>query len=1049
MSLTSASTPTYRAGWAKASSLASGAAVVRHHHHQQQQTRGFRFGRTWSSYLDPEYTQDVCHRQRRIRYKYFQTLNRRLSWEQHPLAENAKSTIKRMSKDYWYPVEQENAGRRHLDEEIAASTINNPTGIRPGQNIEDAERAPLEDLLFGDAKTQIKTKAEAPLEKSKCSRGNKNKSKSVKADSEYVIDPITNRKVLKSATFGLDSNVPLSSPYTSQFTNLTPPELDASKPIFYDGPPPEAELKVYSQVKVDDAPWNPIDPASAPSLSDVLLKDTPAPDLLNALSSDQAKVSWHPNAGIAATTAVPPLGPQSQPVANDVSEAINKQEAKYEDLDKYGPVKADEPDGKYRDTPEVPADETELGKYGAVRSHEPDGKYKQASEDTVDKAELGQYGAVRAHEPDGKYKEQKEFTNTQEYDPAELAEYDSVRVHEPDGKYKKEKGVNNYDEYDPAELAEYGSVRAHEPDGLYKKEKGVNNYDEYDPAELAEYDAVRAHEPDGMYKKEKAVNNYDEYDPAELAEYDAVRAHEPDGMYKKEKAVNNYDEYDPAELAEYDAVRVHEPDGLYKKEKGVRNYDEYDPAELAEYDAVRVHEPDGMYKEQKSFSNTQEYDPAELAQYDAVRAHEPDGMYKKEKEFVNYSEYDPAELAGYGAFRAHEPDGMYKKEKEYTNYSEYEDLDAYGKPFLSHEPDGKYAAEMARAEPRSAPSVLKELRERQQPAVVAGLQGDAVDAAKFSEELSQYGAFRSHEPDGKYAASAQGQRQAHAAEEDTLSEENPLEAFTYEDAQTTKSSAVSKPQPVKPTTTSPTVYKILAFNPDTQFVEEAETTSSVLPSNSNTPTSPADVLTRLTNISKFLPHFARIESQGFEIVAGSGDVLVFRKVREGVTSPLQSQTVHEPAAARQAMAQADGTLATSSSGGSPINPVDMTGGSLSGGGKRDYHVATGRFASPTGFVNYNLPSSTTTAANPSQSQSPSSASEKVHYEQAAAETQQQQEQKQQQEEGEVGQQQRKKASLTKRAVMGAAWIAGGAYSVGVVRDFFKTGGVDGKGSKGL
>ncbi|EGZ72977.1 hypothetical protein NEUTE2DRAFT_63475 [Neurospora tetrasperma FGSC 2509] len=865
MSLTSASTPTYRAGWAKASSLASGAAVVRHHHHQQQQTRGFRFGRTWSSYLDPEYTQDVCHRQRRIRYKYFQTLNRRLSWEQHPLAENAKSTIKRMSKDYWYPVEQENAGRRHLDEEIAANTINNPTGIRPGQNIEDAERAPLEDLLFGDAKTQIKTKAEAPLEKSKRSRGNKNKSKSVKADSEYVIDPITNRKVLKSATFGLDSKAPLSSPYTSQFTNLNPPELDTSKPIFYDGPPPEAELKVYSQVKVDDAPWNPIDPASAPSLSDVLLKDTPAPDLLNALSSDQAKVSWHPNAGIAATTAVPPLGSQPQPVANEVSEAINKQEATYEDLNKYGPVKAHEPDGKYKDTPE-------------------------------------------------------------------------------------------------------------------------------------------------------------------------------------EKAVNNYDEYDPAELAEYDAVRVHEPDGMYKKEKGINNYDEYDPAELAQYDAVRVYEPDGMYKEQKSFSNTQEYDPAELAQYDAVRAHEPDGMYKKEKEFVNYSEYDPAELAGYGAFRAHEPDGMYKKEKEYTNYSEYEDLDAYGKPFLSHEPDGKYAAEMARAEPRSEPSVLKELRERQQPAIGAGLEGDAVDAAKLSEELSQYGAFRSHEPDGKYAASAQGQRQAHAAEEDTLSEENPLEAFTYEDAQTTKSSAVSKPQPVEPTTTNPTVYKILAFNPDTQFVEEAETTSSILPSNSNTPTSPADVLTRLTNISKFLPHFARIESQGFEIVAGSGDVLVFRKVREGVTSPLQSQTVHEPTAARQAVAQADGTLATSSGGG-PINPVDMTGGSLSGG-KRDYHVATGRFASPTGFVNYNLPSSTT-AASASQSQSPSSASEKVHYEQAAAETQQQQEQKQQKQEEEVGQQQRKKASLTKRAVMGAAWIAGGAYSVGVVKDFFKTGGVDGKGSKGL
>ncbi|KAK3339091.1 hypothetical protein B0H65DRAFT_475386 [Neurospora tetraspora] len=990
MSLTSASTPTYRAGWAKASSLASGAAVVRHHH-QQQQTRGFRFGRAWSSYLDPEYTQDVCHRQRKIRYKYFQTLNRRLSWEQHPLAEDAKSTIKRMSKDYWYPVEQENSARRYVDEEIAANTINNPTGIRPGQNIEDAERAPLEDLLFGDAKKQMKTKAEAPLEKSKRYRGNKNKFKSVKADSEYVIDPITNRKVLKSATFGLDSKAPPSGPYTSQFTNLSPPELDASKPIFYDGPPPEAELKLYSQVKIDDAPWNPIDPASATTLSDVLLKDTSAPDLLNALSSDHAEVSWHPNAGIAATTAVPPLGSQPQPVAYEASETFNEQEATPGELNKYGPVRASEPDGKYKHSIEPVANQAELGQYNAVRSHEPDGKYKDTPESPADQTELAKYGAVRSHEPDGMYKQASE----KNVDKAELGQYGAVRGHEPDGKYKdvvEEK-------YDPAELAEYGAVRAHEPDGKYKEEKGVTNTQEYDPAELAEYGSVRAHEPDGMYKQEKGVTNTQEYDPAELAEYGSVRAHEPDGMYKKQKEV--------------------------------KNYDEYDPAELAQYDAVRAHEPDGMYKEQKAFTNTQEYDPAELAQYDAVRAHEPDGMYKKEK--------------------------------EYTNYSEYQDLDSYDKPFLSHEPDGKYAAEMARAEPRSEPPVLKQLREREQHANDAELEAawtahcekNAVDEAKLSKELSQYGAFRSHEPDGKYAAAAQGrQTQAQAAREETPSEENPLEAFTYEDAQTTKSSAASEPQTVETTTTTtttptsePTLYKILAFNPDTQSVEAAETTSSILPSSNsaNTSTSPADVLPRLTNISKFLPHFARLESQGFEIAAGSGDVLVFRKVREGVTSPQSQTTVHsEPAAVahntRQAVAAADGSGSTATmatSGGSTINPIDMTGGL---GGKRDYHVAAGRFASPTGFVNYNLPS-----AAASQS---SAASEKVHYEEAsaAAETRQQQEQKQQQKQ-EKGQ--RKRASLPKRAVMGAAWIAGGAYSVGVVREYFRTGGVDGKGPKGL
>ncbi|KAK3399952.1 hypothetical protein B0T20DRAFT_350597 [Sordaria brevicollis] len=925
MSLTSASTPTYRAGWAKASSLASGAAVVRHQH---QQTRGFRFGRPGSSYFDAD-TQDVCQRQRRIRYKYFQTLNRRLSWEQHPLAEDTKTTLKRMSKDYWYPVEQHNSARRHADEEIAANTINNPTGIRPGQNIEDVERAPLEDLLFGDAKGQTKTKAEASFEKSKRNRGNKNKNKSVKAESDYVIDPITNRKILQSATLGLDSKTPSSSPYTSQFTNLSPPELDASNPIFYDGPPPEAELKFYSQVKIDDAPWNPIDPASAMTLSDVLLKDTSAPDLLNTLSSNQAQVSWHPNTGIAATTAaVPPLGSQPQPVVPEATETFKpqaQQESTSGELSKYGPVRASEPDGKYKNNTEPVASQSELGKYDAVRSHEPDGKYKQVSEENVNKVELGQYGAVRSHEPDGKYKRQKEFTNTSEYDPAELAQYDAVRAHEPDGKYKKEKTFTNTQEYDPAELAEYVPVRSHEPDGMYKKEKTVNNYDEYDPEELAKYDAVRAHEPDGMYKKEK------------------------------------------------------------------------------------------------EFTNTSEYDPEELALYeDGVRAHEPDGMYKKEKEFTNYSEYDPAELASYGAFRAHEPDGMYKKEKSYTNYSEYEDLDTYDKPFLSHEPDGKYAAEMARAQPaRSEPKVLKELRERQQqPASDAAwdahCQTNAAEEAKVAEELSQYGAFRSHEPDGKYAAAAQGQKPAYDAAAD---EENALEAFTYEDAQTTTSASTQ-------TTSEPTLYKILAFNPDTQTVEAADTTSTVLPSTSATgsPTSsPADVIPRMTNISKFLPYFARLESEGFEIAAGSGDVLVFRKVRDAVTPEPSITATGTTGSARQAVA----------ANGAPLNPIDMTGGS-----RRDYHhVAAGRFASPTGFVNYNLPSA---AGAVNQA--------KVHYEQPASAFEGQQEHHQQQQEQKQG---KKKGSFPKRAVMGAAWVVGGAYSVGVVREYFRTGGVDGKGHKGL
>ncbi|PBP21058.1 conserved serine-threonine rich protein [Diplocarpon rosae] len=82
-------------------------------------------------------------------------------------------------------------------------------------------------------------------------------------------------------------------------------------------------------------------------------------------------------------------------------------------------------------------------------------------------------------------------------------------------------------------------------------------------------------------------------------------------------------------------------------------------------------------------------------------------------------------------------------------------------------------------------------------------------------------------------------------------------------------------------TSEPTVYKILAYDPTTQSVSTAETTS-IVPDASN-PLTPAEVLLRLSNPSKFFPHFASLQTQGYEIVAGSGDVLVFRKVRPGPT----------------------------------------------------------------------------------------------------------------------------------------------------------------------
>ncbi|THC99231.1 hypothetical protein EYZ11_001319 [Aspergillus tanneri] len=84
-------------------------------------------------------------------------------------------------------------------------------------------------------------------------------------------------------------------------------------------------------------------------------------------------------------------------------------------------------------------------------------------------------------------------------------------------------------------------------------------------------------------------------------------------------------------------------------------------------------------------------------------------------------------------------------------------------------------------------------------------------------------------------------------------------------------------QQLPPESTSCTEsYCVLAYDPSTHEVTQAEAMSS-LQKASETP-HPSEVLSRLNNLSKFLPYFAKLNSDGYEIVSGSGDVLVFRKV---------------------------------------------------------------------------------------------------------------------------------------------------------------------------
>jgi len=206
-------------------------------------------------------------------------------------------------------------------------------------------------------------------------------------------------------------------------------------------------------------------------------------------------------------------------------------------------------------------------------------------------------------------------------------------------------------------------------------------------------------------------------------------------------------------------------------------------------------------------------------------------------------------------------------------------------------------------------------------------------------------------------------------------------------------------------TVEPTKYKILAYDPTMQSIDIAET-SSIVP-DSAAPLTPAEVLLRLSNPAKFFPHFKPLQAQGYEIVSGSGDVLVFRKVHDAGVMSARSPSPSHPDISRTTTNPIDG-----------MQPI----------------AATGNFASPTGFVNYDRPEPT--------EEPPFKSNIDVRREEDVFSG------KSSWSEG-SDQASRNKMGLGKRVLVGGVMVGGASYALGVVSDYFQSGGRDGKGPQGF
>ncbi|EEP77802.1 conserved hypothetical protein [Uncinocarpus reesii 1704] len=128
-----------------------------------------------------------------------------------------------------------------------------------------------------------------------------------------------------------------------------------------------------------------------------------------------------------------------------------------------------------------------------------------------------------------------------------------------------------------------------------------------------------------------------------------------------------------------------------------------------------------------------------------------------------------------------------------------------------------------------------------------------------------------------------------------------------------------------------TDYRVLAYDSSNMQIRDAGITSTFPPS--FTPLHPIEALSRLNTPSKFLGFFPALAAQGFEIYSASGDVLVFKKTREGgfevatkneVDTPgsSASESVHSPRQAAELEEEAIDEVENYTTGsGTKTNPT--------------------------------------------------------------------------------------------------------------------------------
>ncbi|QSZ33140.1 hypothetical protein DSL72_002726 [Monilinia vaccinii-corymbosi] len=1047
--------------------LQSAASVSNPSRHNQQ-TRAFRWGGCWSSYLDAGFEKEIQRRHRRLKYRCLEALDRKFAWDHHP-----STFMKHFGKNFgcsaWMARDVGAGGQWvHMDR-IVKTRDDAETVPRDAEHV---ERVPAynramhnflrsKTIYFSPARSKYTFKADVENTESgesiRLSQADesywKNLSSKIElnrqtADEDYEIDPITNRKVFKKEK-AVEIPVKKFTGYRRRFQNLVPPDAnDATqadienynKPFMYNEPdgrlpkmPDSTEqgLKDYDKVSEGYKPFLFREP-------DGKLPEKPdsVQESLKEYDAQGYKPFFHNE-------------PDGQPPqkADPIEEGLRG----YDDCASYSAFRYREPDGKLPEKPDTVQESLKdydaTKTYGSFRHNEPDGKLPEkpdpVQESLKDYDATTSYGSFRYNEPDGKLPEKPDSVEESLKDYDANTSYGPFRYNEPDGKFpeKPDPIQESLKDYDTN--TSYGSFRYNEPDGKFPERPDLVQESLKDYDANTSYGSFRYNEPDGKFPEKPdlardALKEYDQKQARITQRYGSdseVHTIKPSERDTTAEALQEYDSRTP-----YCPIRKSKSSQSPILSHGYPDTDTREDLDLLRASDVRA--ASGIIKNPKRESPEEKATKREQLEEAFKEAHQNVVEYAREiaaeQKSKGQAETKARELSGEGA------DALQKKdEKAYVREAQKRKVTGnfvrdFPEQFQRSWTQQKNGT--ATLTPKDAPKKLELSSTAEVDQAVQKAEKEYIDglgsAASFSRKPNTPRLQTSLDRANTKSTSSQPDLTKAKAEVDPYSKvpqgletsykeecanqgknqylfhpmgspgNNPIRSI-YEDEygkidskhrQVPANDAKTRdiPGEISVDGPEPTTYKVLAYDSATQSINIAETTS-IVTDNASTLT-PAEVLLRLSNPAKFFPHFQPLQAEGYEIISGGGDILVFRKVRPAKRSSTQADLKKN----------------------SRTNPID------------GMQVATGRFASPTGFVNHDLPES---AEAPFKSNIDVRREEPVFSGKSSWE--------------DGTETKRKKPSKTKRIFLGGAIVGSGCYAIGVVTEYFRTGGIDGKGPHGF